>query len=199
MNYLGDFAPGATIHLKWNSCDGTGASITRATDGSIYVYKDDATGTETQTGVTDVEDHDSLTGVHHVKIDTTNAFYAAGCDYFIVLKGAIIDGVTINAVLGHFSINNRLGKGECIFGSVNDTDPDVGDFNLSSDFAAVADLYNNMILVFLSGSLVGQNRKISDYTAGRNVQFTGDVGDPDAPWPAAPADGDKLMVIGRIV
>lgn len=107
MNYLGDILEDQTVHFKWNSNDISGASITRATDGTIYVYKDDATGTEVTTGVTDTEDHDSLTGVHHCKIVTTDAFYATGADYFVVLKAATIDGQTVNACLAHFSIENR--------------------------------------------------------------------------------------------
>lgn len=198
MNYLGDFLPGDTIHLKWNSCSGVGASITRATNGTIYVYQDDATGTEVTTGVTDTEDHDSRTGIHHCKVVTTDAFYTPGHDYFIVLTAATIDGQTVNACLGHFSLNNRLGKTQALFGSVNDAGPAVGDFDLSTDFAATADLYNGMMMVFLSGALVGQNRKISDYTVGRNAQFTGAAGEPDAEWPAAPANGDKLMIVGRM-
>lgn len=107
MTYLGDFPAGQTVHFKWNSCEAGGASVTRATNGTIYVYKDDATGTEVTTGVTDTEDHDSLTGVHHCAIVTSDGFYAAGCDYFVVLKAATIDGEVVNACLAHFSIENR--------------------------------------------------------------------------------------------
>lgn len=111
MMYLGDFADNQTIHFAWNSCDQDGESITRAVNGTIHVYKNDAAGTEVTTGVTDTEDFDSLTGVHYCKIVTTDAFYAAGADYTVILKASTIDGETVNAVLAHFSIENRFMRG----------------------------------------------------------------------------------------
>lgn len=104
--YLGDYAEDETVYFKWDSFDSNGASITRATDGTISVYKD-ADLTQTTTGVTDTEDFDSLTGIHHVGIVTTDAFYTAGTDYSVVLSAATIDGQTVNAVLANFSIENR--------------------------------------------------------------------------------------------
>lgn len=109
--YLGDFAEDATVNFKWNTNDSDGASITRSTDGTIYVYKDNATGTEVTTGVTDSEDFDSMTGVHHCNIVTTNAFYATGSDYTVVLKTSTIDTQVVNAVLASFSIQNRYQRG----------------------------------------------------------------------------------------
>lgn len=104
--YFGDYAAGETINFMWHSFNSSGASVTRATNGTISVYKDNST-TQTTTGVTDTEDFDSLTGVHHVAIATTDSFYTAGTDYIVVLSGATIDGQTVNAVIGHFSIENR--------------------------------------------------------------------------------------------
>lgn len=107
MKYLGDFAEDATVYFPWGTNDGDGASITRATDGTVQVYKDDGT-TESVAGITDTEDFDGLTGVHMCKIDTSaDAFYATGHDYAVVLAGATIDGQTVNAVLAQFSIENR--------------------------------------------------------------------------------------------
>lgn len=106
--YLGDFNPGDTVRFMWNSNGSNGASITRATNGTISVYQNLNT-TQTTTGVTDTEDFDGLTGVHAVAIDTSQdgTFYAAGRDFAVVLSGATIDGQTVNAVLAHFSIQNR--------------------------------------------------------------------------------------------
>jgi hypothetical protein len=111
-DYLGDFAAGATVRLWWNTNAIAGESITRATDGSIRIYKD---GSDTQrsssAGITDAEDADGVTGVHRLSIDlsddTDSGFYAAGSDYAVVLVGATIDGKTINHALGQFSIENR--------------------------------------------------------------------------------------------
>jgi hypothetical protein len=110
MMYLGDYQANATIDFKWSSNNADGASVTRATNGEVRVYKANGTS-ETTTGVTDTEDFDSLTGIHHCRIATTDAFYATGNDYMVVLAGATIDGQTVNAVLAHFSIKNRYMRG----------------------------------------------------------------------------------------
>ncbi|MBP6789520.1 MAG: hypothetical protein KA170_18170, partial [Candidatus Promineofilum sp.] len=90
MQYLGDFAANATVDFMWSSNGADGASITRATNGTISVYKGNST-TQTTTGVTDTEDFDSLTGIHHCRIATTDAFYATGNNFMVVLSGATID------------------------------------------------------------------------------------------------------------
>lgn len=105
--YLGDFAEDATVHFIWASYDSSGASVTRATDGTVSVYKDNGT-TQSTAGVTDTEDFDTLTGIHACTIDTSaDAFYATGANYTVVLSAATIDGQTVNAVLAHFSVENR--------------------------------------------------------------------------------------------
>jgi hypothetical protein len=104
--YLGDFLDNQTVHFMWSSNGANGASITRATNGTVSVYKDNGT-TQTTTGVTDTEDFDALTGIHVCTIATTDAFYATGSNYTVVLSAATIDGLTVNAVLAHFSIQNR--------------------------------------------------------------------------------------------
>ena len=111
MPYLGDIAEDSVLYFTWDTNDGDGDSITRATDGTISVYKDDG-DTQSTAGITDTEDFDSLTGVHMCKIDTSaDAFYATGHDYSVVLSAATIDGQTVNATLAHFSIQNRYMRG----------------------------------------------------------------------------------------
>lgn len=105
---LGDYKEDSILYFCWDTIDKNGASITRATDGTIKVYKDDDT-TESTAGITDTEDFDGITGIHNCKIDLSSAaFYAAGHDYSVVLTGAVIDGETVNAVLATFSIENRF-------------------------------------------------------------------------------------------
>jgi hypothetical protein len=107
MMYLGDYKKSSIIYFCWDTNNKNGASITRATNGTIKVYKDDNVA-ESTAGITDTEDFDGLTGIHNCKIDTSDAFYAAGHDYAVVLAGAVIDGETVNAVLATFSIENRF-------------------------------------------------------------------------------------------
>lgn len=112
MVNLGNVSAGQTVNLPWNTNGADGASITRGTDGSIRIYKDNSvTQRASSSGITDSEDFDSLTGLHLVTIDLSDnadaGFYAAGHDYFVVIQGAVIDGKTVNACLGTFSIENR--------------------------------------------------------------------------------------------
>ena len=106
MKYFGDIAEDALIYFSFNTNAADGSSVTY-TGGVVEVYKDDATGTETTTGVTVSKDHDDLVGAHIVKIDTADAFYAVGADYNVVIDGATIDGQTVDAFIGSFSIENR--------------------------------------------------------------------------------------------
>ena len=106
--YLGDYKEDSTLYFCWSTNDKDGASITRSTNGTIQIYRDDNT-TEVSLGVTDTEDFDSLTGIHNCKIDLSSSpFYTTGYDYSIVLAGATIDGKSVNAVLATFSIGNRF-------------------------------------------------------------------------------------------
>ena len=108
--YLGDIAEDAVIGFMWDTNGSNGASITRTADGVIKVYKANSIDEVTvPTGITDTEDFDGITGVHHCSIDTSaNAFYATGNDYTVVLTAATIDTQTVNAVLATFSIENRF-------------------------------------------------------------------------------------------
>jgi hypothetical protein len=114
MMNLGDFPTGATIDFKWQTNAVAGESVTRATNGNIRIYKANSTDERSSSnGITDTEDFDSLTGVHHCRIDlsdnTDAGFYAAGSEYQVVLQGATIDGKAVNAVLAHFSVERAGG------------------------------------------------------------------------------------------
>ena len=110
MSYLGDIKVDATLTHWWNTNDADGASITRATNGTIKVDRDD--GTDCTAGViTDTED-DPDTGIHRIVIDTSgHAACIAAHDYTVWVDGAVIDGETVNAALCTFSIENRFMRG----------------------------------------------------------------------------------------
>ena len=112
MINLGDVATGVTIQVPWSTNAADGSSITRATDGSIRIYKDNGTTQRSSSsGITDNEDFDSITGVHLLNIDlsdnTDAGFYAASHNYHVMLVAATIDGKTVNSWLATFSIQNR--------------------------------------------------------------------------------------------
>jgi hypothetical protein len=103
---LGNIPAGQTITFLFSTNDGSGAAVAPTTAGTVSVYKDDGT-TETTAGVTYTPSFDALPGVNLVTIVTSDAFYAAGHDFAVVLSGAVIDGETLNAVLAGFSIEHR--------------------------------------------------------------------------------------------
>ena len=107
--YLGDFAEDAVVDFMWSTNATDGSSITRSTNGTVSVYKGNGT-TQSTAGVTDSEDFDSLTGIHHCRVDTSaDAFYVAGAEYTVVLSGAVVDTKSVNAVIAHFSIERSGG------------------------------------------------------------------------------------------
>ena len=117
--YLGDYKAGQTVRYWWGTAGANGASITRAVDGAIRVYKgNNLVERASSIGITDVEDFDGLTGVHLLAIDlaedTDPNFFAAGNDYSIVLAGATVDGQAINTPLACFSIENRITRSNVI-------------------------------------------------------------------------------------
>jgi hypothetical protein len=108
--YLGDIPEDAVIDFVWQTQGANGASILPSVAGTISVYKGN-NSTPSTSGVTDDRTWNSVTGVHHCRIDTSShAFYAPGNDYHVVLSGATIDGQAVNARLASFSIDNRPQK-----------------------------------------------------------------------------------------
>src|SRR3972149_4601557 len=115
---LGDFPVNGKVSFLWNTNDQTGASITRSTDGTLKIFKANATAVTWATertslaGVTQLEDFDA-TGIHSVYIDLSDntdvGFYAAGGEYQVAIVGAVVDTKTVNAVLASFSIERASG------------------------------------------------------------------------------------------
>lgn len=101
--YLGDYTKGTVVFVPFNTAGASGGSITIATNGTAKAYINGGT-TEVTAGVTLVEDHDGITGRHGITVDTTGASFTTGSDVDVVLDGAVIDGQTVNAWIGKFSI-----------------------------------------------------------------------------------------------
>ncbi len=108
---LGDFPTGATVYCPWTTNAQDGHAITRSTNGTISVYKENNT-TQSTTGVTDTEDFDANTGSHLVAIDTSadGTFYAAGKEFWVLLTGSTVDTITpVVSVLCTFSLERSGG------------------------------------------------------------------------------------------
>ena len=119
-SYLGDFDEDATVYLMFNTftSDDPSASctITNLTNTDVHIHKDDSlTDRCNAAGITVSIDFDGVTGSHMIKIDTSDdtvaGFWQTGHDYFVRIEGTTIDGATINAVVAHFSIENRYMRG----------------------------------------------------------------------------------------
>ncbi len=109
MIQLGDLTEDQTVDFKFSTVDTDNAPITLAGSPVVKVYKGNADGTEVSTGVTLIVDFDSTTGMHHVRIVTTDAFYAVANDYQVVITAGTVDGISVvGTVLACFSIENRF-------------------------------------------------------------------------------------------
>jgi len=112
ISYLGDFAEDATVYIPFNTftSDDPSASviISDLVDADIKVHKDGNTDEIVADGATVAINFDGITGNHLITIDTNvDAAYAVGSDYMVRIEGTTVDGATINAWVGIFSIENR--------------------------------------------------------------------------------------------
>lgn len=197
MRYLGNYYEDAVVEFKFNTQTAAGAPITLAGSPAVSVYKSSGT-TESTAGVTLTVDFDSRTGMHHVSIDTSNAFYAVSNDFQVVLTAGTVDGEDVSGtVLAHFSIEYRdnkvnvmqintsgvaalrlaLSAAQIIPGTVdtatNTHTPTTTEFQADDITEATDDHYNGRIVIFTSGALTGQATTITDYTAVGGIgQFT---------------------------
>ena len=106
MSYHGDIPSQQTLYFKFTT-NLAGVPATLVGTPVLSVYKDDST-TQATTGLTLVVDFDGVTGLHSVKIATTDAFYATGHDYSVVITTGTVGGVSaVGYVIGSFSIENR--------------------------------------------------------------------------------------------
>lgn len=110
--YYGDFPEDATVYMPLNtfSSDDPSASVTATdlADADIKVHKDGSATQIVTDGATVTINFDSITGNHLITIDTSaHADYSVGSDYMVRVEGVTVDGGTINAWIGTFSIENR--------------------------------------------------------------------------------------------
>ena len=107
--YLDDYNLSATIDFKFTTRKSTGLPTQLAGSPAVSVYKTNST-MQTTTGVTLTVDFDSITGLNHVRIDTSadGTFYAAGCDFAVVITAGTVDSISVvGETVATFSILNR--------------------------------------------------------------------------------------------
>jgi len=118
-SYLGDFAEDATVEIPFTTENSSGAAFAPSTtfeSDDVKIYKNGSATQKTATdGLTLVSPFDSITGLHHLTIDTSNdtndtGFWVAGADYTVILDPSdeTIDGQIVVYILATFSIENRF-------------------------------------------------------------------------------------------
>ncbi len=109
--YQGDIKEDEPLTWDFNTNSTASIPITLAGTPTLAVYKDGGL-TQSTAGLTLTVDLDGVTGLHHVAVVTTDAFYAAGSDYSVVLEAGTVDSLSVvGVVVGSFSIENRLMRG----------------------------------------------------------------------------------------
>ncbi len=113
VSYYGDFAEDDTVNLPFNTFDSNDpANSVTATDliaGDIFVHKDGSATAITTDGASIDIDAPGV-GAHMITIDTSvHADYSTGSEYAVRVDGVTVDGGTVNAWIGAFSIERAGG------------------------------------------------------------------------------------------
>lgn len=116
--YYGDFAEDATVYIPINTFDSNdpaaSVTVTNLLNTDVHIHKDGGTTQRNNSaGITMTIDYDSITGNHLLTIDTSDTtvadFWQAGHEYQVRVEGITVDGGTINAWVGAFSIERSGG------------------------------------------------------------------------------------------
>jgi len=167
---LGDFDSSAVIYFKFTTFrPSTGAPFTLAGTPALSVYKDNST-TQTTTGVTLTVDFDGVTGLNHVAVDTSDAFYAAGSFFDVVITTGTVDSVSaVGVVVGRFTLR----KTACLKPTTAGRSLDVSSGGEAGiDFANIG---SPTTTVNLSGTTISTSQVVASVT-GAVGSVTGSVG-----------------------
>lgn len=186
MQYFGDFQTGSLVFLMFNTFTSNDPSesstITNFVNTDVHIHKDDGlTQRNNAAGITVSVDFDGVTGSHFIKIDsadnTVANFFKGGHDYFVRIEGTTVDGGTINAVVGQFSLDNRMAAGKLVsthiatLASQTSFTLDVG--------SADNDAYNGAVAIIsdLASGIQRAHALILDYVGGsKTITLDADPG-----------------------
>lgn len=184
--YLGDFVKGALVPLPWNTSGGDGASITRATNGTVRVYKNGNAGAPITAGITDTEDFNAKTGMHVLAIDTANAAYTAGDEYEVSFDGGVIDGKAVNAFTHTFSLQRPTSLKPVVGVAQGGA---AGNVQLPASASSVDGAYEGALVVITGGTGAGQARSRGATYTGATRTFS-----VDPNWSTTP-DGTSIVEV----
>lgn len=173
--YFGDFPTSATVYIPINTFDSNdpcaSVTATNLVNTDVHIHKDGGTTQRNNAaGITMTIDYDSITGNHLLIIDTSDNtvadFYQAGHEYQVRVEGVTVDGGTINAWVGCFSIERSGGALALIKN---------GTYGLSALNALLVDLrkrgFNKLAVVDATGAYTLYNDNSTD------ALYTGTVTD----------------------
>lgn len=118
VSYYGDFAEDDTVDIPFNTFDSNDPSasvtMTNFVNTDVHIHKDGGiTQRNNAAGITVSVDFDSITGNHLIQIDTSDdtvgGFWVTGSEYQVRIEGTTVDGATVNAWIGAFSIERAGG------------------------------------------------------------------------------------------
>ncbi|KKL25699.1 hypothetical protein LCGC14_2402650, partial [marine sediment metagenome] len=113
--YYGDYPEDhAEIRIPFNTFDSNDPSasvtITNLADGDIEVHADGNTTQIATDGASVIINFAGETGSHMILIDSSaHADYTVATEYAVKIVGTTIDGATVNAWIGTFSIERAGG------------------------------------------------------------------------------------------
>jgi hypothetical protein len=108
--YYGNFRPGQTVRMRFNTVSGSPPVPTTLSNGSLLVSKD-GSDILVSGGITFTVNKDLVVGRHEVSIDTSvdSGNFTGGSDYAVRLAGSSnVGGTSILGIyVGEFSLSNR--------------------------------------------------------------------------------------------
>jgi hypothetical protein len=107
--YVGDYAPGTVIDIKFTTLAANEAPTALAGTPVVSVFKDNST-TETTAGVTLTTSFDGRAGSNNLRIDTSAdaTFYSAGSNFQAIITTGTVNSVSVIGVqVGAFSLNKE--------------------------------------------------------------------------------------------
>jgi hypothetical protein len=164
MSYIGDFALGSTIDLKFSSRQFTTGASFALTGGTVAAYVGNST-TEITAGITLTADFDTRTGLNHVRVVATAANgYTPATDVMLVLTAGTVDGVSVvGHIIGSFSIENRLVPGTIATGTAQSAT--AGGIRLAAATSFADNLATAAVVYIKDGTGFGQSRFITGWTS----------------------------------
>jgi hypothetical protein len=177
---VADFLYGDVVDLKFTSV--SSGVATALLSGVIDIYRDNST-TESTEGVTLTSTFAQITGVNHVRIETTadTTFYAPGQKFMALLSAGTVDG---NSVAGYPVGSFTIGYGAVARGGNVMVDTSIATLASQTSFTITHgstsdDAYNGARAVIISdaNSVEKAEGRVSDYTgASKTIALDADPG-----------------------